>query len=97
MATKKEYFYGIKPIEFIWNWTQSDPEVKYKDFTMCYRDLETSLYELWQDEVRDDFYVNLFKWDEKIMDFMFKSRLAANPEIAINEIEMFASCEAQYN
>lgn len=45
--TKKECFYGIYPIKFIWRGQYSDPLIRYKNFEFNYWDVENRMYEEW--------------------------------------------------
>jgi len=49
MADKK-YFYGIEPIEFIWNGVWNDPTLKYKGKTYNYYMLEDTLFDMYVDD-----------------------------------------------
>lgn len=45
--TKKDCFYGIYPIKFVWNGPWNDPELKFKGHTFNYWDVENRFYEEW--------------------------------------------------
>lgn len=49
----KRYFYGIEEIEFIYHGEWSDPTVIYKEKELNYWDVETYLYDIWNDEDTD--------------------------------------------
>lgn len=58
----KKYFYGIKPIEFIYinNWC--DPLLKYNDNYYNYYDLEDGLYSIYKEEHKDNSSNAFEKW-----------------------------------
>jgi hypothetical protein len=49
-ADGKKYFYGIKPIQYIYHGDWSDPELRYKGHSINYWDFENALYEIFKEE-----------------------------------------------
>lgn len=41
---------GAKDVEFIWNGTQSDPQLRYKDMLFNYYDIEEALWDMFEEE-----------------------------------------------
>ena len=50
----KKWYRGCEGVEFIWNGTQSDPELKYKDKIFNYWDVEDAMWEMFSDEEGSD-------------------------------------------
>ena len=48
--TKKDCFYGIYPIKFIWRGAWNDPELIYKKHTFNYFEIERYLYDIFMEE-----------------------------------------------
>lgn len=48
---KMEYFLGIRGIQFIWNGTNSDPEIGYKGYIFNAWDVQEGVEEMYESEV----------------------------------------------
>lgn len=52
MKTQKQYFYGIKPIIFIWNGAYSDPQISYHGKIFNYFTLEDTMWERFMEDTK---------------------------------------------
>lgn len=48
--TKKDCFYGIYPVRFVWHGEYNDPEIIYKKHSFNYWEIEDLFYEIWKGE-----------------------------------------------
>ena len=47
---------GCESVEFVWNGTQSDPDLFYNGYTFNYYDIDDALYEMYCEENEIDGY-----------------------------------------
>lgn len=62
---KKEYFYGIRGIEFIWHGAWADPELIWHGKSFNYYDVETPLWHVYAEECSDAFEAEYFNTGEE--------------------------------
>ena len=76
-------FYGIEDINFIWHGAWNDPEIEYKGHLINYYTIETSLYEIFLDELRNETNegMNFTEW------------VYANKDLVYEEIELYLESE----